>query len=148
MPSDIKDYLKDAHTMQLATSADDQPWVCTVFFIEDKELNLYWLSLPSRRHSKNVMKNNKAAVAIQIKTSQPVIGIQAEGEVIEVDDEETVKELMQKYIKKYNAGKDFYDNFVRGKNQHKMYKFKPAMYVLFDEMNNIDDPRREIKLHS
>lgn len=134
--------------MQLATSVNTQPWVCTVYFVEDEKLNLYWLSLPGRRHSKELEKNPKAAVAIQIKTGQPVIGIQAEGEVEIVRDVKLVEDIMTRYVQKYGSGKDFISNFARGKNQHVMYKFKPTCYVIFDEMNDTDNPRVQIKVGS
>lgn len=134
--------------MQLATSVNDQPWVSTVYFVEDEKLNLYWLSLPGRRHSKELEKNPKAAIAMQIKTSLPVIGIQTEGEVEIVSDTTLVEDVMARYVQKYGSGKNFITNFARGKNRHVMYKFKPTCYVIFDEMNNTDNPRVQIKVGS
>lgn len=32
----IEDYLKEAKLMQLATSVDGQPWVCSVWFAADE----------------------------------------------------------------------------------------------------------------
>lgn len=40
----IKDYLTEAKLMQLVTSVDGQPWVCSVWFATDDELNIYWFS--------------------------------------------------------------------------------------------------------
>lgn len=141
----LTSYLKNAKTMQVATLANSQPWVCTVYFVED-EFNLYWLSFPSRRHSQDLARNPRAAIAIQVKTDQPVIGIQAEGRVTEVKDKDIVQKVMEMYVNKYEAGRDFYENFLRGANQHTMYKFAPQKYVLFDEVNYSAGPRREIQL--
>ena len=41
----IKNYLKTARVMQLATSVDDKPWACNVHFYSDDDMNLYWCSL-------------------------------------------------------------------------------------------------------
>jgi uncharacterized protein YhbP (UPF0306 family) len=142
----IRSYLPTGRMMQVATVHDDQPWICTVYFVEDDDLNLYWLSLPSRRHSLEIAKHNKIAVAVPIKFDKPVIGIQAEGTAVAVADKELIADVMQRYVERYNSGKQFYDNFVAGKNQHVLFKFTPKKYVLFDEVSFPDDGRKEISL--
>ena len=132
---DIKDYLKDAHLMQLATSVNDLPWVATVYFVVDDMLNFYWLSTPHRKHSEQLDINPRAAIAIAIKPDIPVIGLQAEGRVEIVHDIATIAKLMPGYIKKYNAGKDFVALAKKGISNHRMYKFSPELLQYFDEQN-------------
>ena len=60
----IKQYLEDAKLMQLATSIDNQPWVCSVWYAADKDLNIYFFSSTTRRHSEELLKNNKISAAI------------------------------------------------------------------------------------
>lgn len=136
-------YLSQAELMQVATNNDGKPWVCTVHFVEDDDLNLYWLSLPSRRHSEDVERNPNVAVAVVIKPSKPVIGVQAEGQAKEVQDLETVERMMKKYVTKYGIGGKFYDNVVAGINKHRLYKFSPENFVLFDEMSFKENSRKE-----
>jgi uncharacterized protein YhbP (UPF0306 family) len=132
----IKEHLPTGKTMQIATSQDNQPWICTVYYIADELQRLYWLSLPTRKHSKQLAQNDKVAVAIAVKTDKPVIGIQARGCVEPVTEPGEVKHVMQLYAAKYaGAGKDFYDNFVEGANQHVLYRFTPDTFVLFDEVD-------------
>ena len=130
--------------MQLATVSDNQPWICTVYFVEDDNLNLYWLSLPARRHSLEIAGHNRIAVAVPIKHDNPVVGIQAEGEAEAVADREVIADVMRRYVQKYQAGQQFYDNFVAGRNKHVLFRFKPASYVLFDEVNFPEDGRQEL----
>jgi uncharacterized protein YhbP (UPF0306 family) len=138
----IKKYLRQGRMMQIATASGDQPWICTVYYAEDENQNLYWLSVPARRHSQEIEKNSKIAVAIPIKFDKnPIIGIQAEGTAAVVEDEETVKNIMPAYVEKYGTGKDFYELFKAGKNQHNLYKFTPSKYSLFDE-TNFDDGQK------
>jgi uncharacterized protein YhbP (UPF0306 family) len=139
----IPKYLAESKVMQIATHAGEQPWICTVYYVEDKDLNLYWLSLPTRRHSQEIKKDHKVAVAVPVKLDQPVIGIQAEGRAELVEDKAAIAKVMKKYVAKYGAGKDFLDNFVAGKNQHALYKFTPKQFVLFDEVNFAGDPRQQ-----
>lgn len=132
--------------MQVASVGKNGPWIATVYFVPDAQQNLYWLSLPSRRHSQELYKDARAAIAIAIKDDQPVIGLQAEGNVEVLKDEDEIRKVMDSYVTKYGAGKDFYDNFVAGKNQHNLYKFVPKSFVLFDEVNFAGEPRQEWKL--
>lgn len=143
MRSLIKNYILNSKIMQVATVDDNQPWICSVYYVIDDELNLYWLSLPSRRHSKEIDKNSKVAIAIAVKTEQPVIGIQAEGFAEKVSNPASIAEVMKKYTDKYSAGKDFYTNFIAGKNKHVLYKFKPTLFVLFDELNFTEPNSRQ-----
>jgi uncharacterized protein YhbP (UPF0306 family) len=142
----VRSYLPRARAMQIATVDDGQPWICTVYFVEDDELNLYWLSWPSRRHSQEIARHNKVAVAVPIKFDKPVIGIQAEGTAEVVTDKELVAMVMQRYVQRYGSGEQFYDNFAAGRNQHVLFKFTPSTFVLFDEVNFPTDGRQEIKL--
>jgi len=128
--------------MQIASVSGDQPWICTVFFVADDQQNLYWLSTPARRHSREIADNNKTAIAIAVKSDWPIIGIQSEGLSTVVKDPEIVKKVMGEYVKKYGQGADFYDNFVAGTNQHDLYKFTPKSFILFDEVNFSGNPRQ------
>lgn len=140
----IKKNLDEMRMMQVASVRAGQPWICTVYFVADEQQNLYWLSLPERRHSQEISEHNKVAVAVPVKfDTQPVIGIQAEGSAEIVQDAGEVKKAMNLYVKKYNLGKDFYDNFTAGKNKHVLYKFLPRKFVLFDEMNYSGDKARQ-----
>lgn len=143
----LRQYLSgDARLMQLATVDDDQPWICTVYFVADEELNLYWLSLPTRRHSQELSKHNKVAVAIAIKVDQPIIGVQAEGRAHEVADQATVDAVMRKYMEKYKMGRDFAASFAAGTNQHRLFCLKPSLFVLMDEVNFKQNGRMEWRI--
>lgn len=133
----IKEYLTshDAFTMQLATVCDNMPWICTVYFVADDDMNIFWLSWPSRRHSQEINKNKNVAAAVVIKEAMPVIGLQIEGAAEIVNDQKVVKDIMDRYIHKYNEGHKLYENFINNKNQHYMYKLKPSLFVLMDELN-------------
>lgn len=142
----IRQYLPKGRMMQIATVSGDQPWICAVYFVEDDDLNLYWLSLPTRRHSQEIAAHSKVAVAVPIKFDKPVTGIQAEGFAEPVTDKQTIADIMRRYVDRYNSGQQFYDLFVAGQNQHVLYKFTPSKYVLFDEVTFPDDGRKEINL--
>lgn len=140
----VKKYLQEMEMMQVATLSGDQPWICTVYFVADDKQNLYWISGPTRRHSEEINKHSKAAAAIPVKFSgHPVVGLQAEGEAKEINDKTKISEIMRLYTDKFKTGEDFYNDFVAGKNSHKLYCLKPNLIVLFDEKNFPDEPRKE-----
>jgi nitroimidazol reductase NimA-like FMN-containing flavoprotein (pyridoxamine 5'-phosphate oxidase superfamily) len=57
----IREYVDKSIHMSLATVSDDAPWVCEVHFVYDDNLNLYFRSLPTRRHSQEIAVNPKVA---------------------------------------------------------------------------------------
>lgn len=142
----LKKYLREARLMQLATVSEGKPWLSTVYFVADGDMNIYWLSLPGRRHSQELAKNPVAAIAIAVKDDKPVIGIQAQGEVELVKDASVVEEVMGPYIEKYRTGNDFLELFVARNNQHEMYRFSARNIILFDEVDFPDQPRQVIDL--
>ncbi|SDD37243.1 pyridoxamine 5'-phosphate oxidase family protein [Glycomyces harbinensis] len=59
--------------MTLATAgADGAPWASPVFFTPDGYRDLYWVSSPTAKHSRNIFDH--AAVAIVVFDSQAPIG--------------------------------------------------------------------------
>jgi len=55
---------EEGYLMSLGTVDDGGVWVADVIYIMDENFNLYWLSLPSARHSKAIEINSKVACAI------------------------------------------------------------------------------------
>ncbi len=143
----IRKYLKIAHMMQIATIKDGQPWCCTVYFVSDENLNLYWISIPERRHSQEILENEKVAAAIPIKhiPGENVIGIQVEGDAKLVQDLKEIKRIAPIYADRYGRSKKWCDDFIAGKTKHKLYRVTPRLFVLFDEETFPTDPRKEWK---
>lgn len=60
----VDSYLKDAILLSLASTRGDKPWICELIFAYDKDLNLYFRSLPIRRHSGEIADNPNVAGSI------------------------------------------------------------------------------------
>ena len=146
MNDQIKQLVAKASVMQLATTVDDKPWICNLYFVTDDELNFYWLSYQSRRHSQDIVKNPQAAINVAIKLDQPVIGLQAEGVVSQVDDPAIVKSVMKTYVDVHQVGQQFYDNFINKTAKHSLYVLKPSLITVFDELNNPKNPQNKLYL--
>lgn len=139
-------YLRSARVAQVATAQDNKPWVCSVYFVADKQANIYWLSYPSRRHSQEISKNEHAAITIVVEQNVPVVALQAEGTVRQVNDMSTLAKIIPMYVKKYGMGKNLLDRIKTGINKHALYKFTPETMVLFDEKNLPLDSAHNVEL--
>ncbi len=141
----IRGYLKKGHMMQVATVSGYQPWICTVYFVADEDLNLYWISVPGRRHSQEIAAHTKVAAAIPIAyvAGEKVVGMQVEGDAAEVADEAELKKAAELYHARFSHDDDFVEDFVAGRREHKFYRIKPRLIVLFDEQTFAANARKE-----
>jgi nitroimidazol reductase NimA-like FMN-containing flavoprotein (pyridoxamine 5'-phosphate oxidase superfamily) len=145
----IKEYMSQMRVMQLATSVNNQPWVCNVHFYSDDNLDIYWMSTPSRRHSEEINENPKVAAVMKIHEDtldeKYVIGLSAEG-TAEILSAEEVKVIGKEYVAKLGKDAALIDDILSGKNPHKFYRMKVSKFVLFDTSIFPADPRQELVL--
>src|SRR5579872_349564 len=120
----IEEYLQEAKMLQIATSKNDQPWVCTVYFAFDEDLNIYWISKPSRRHSEEISTNEKAAGVIVLPHvyGKPVRGIQFQGIAKALKTNNDAEEGMKYYAKRYNMNSNRAKAILDGSDGHVCYK--------------------------
>ncbi|MEK6848205.1 MAG: pyridoxamine 5'-phosphate oxidase family protein [Nanoarchaeota archaeon] len=144
----IEDYLKRAKLMQLATSVNNQPWVCSVWFAADENMNIYWFSSNTRRHSKELLKNNKVAAAIVIPQTPKDIprGLQLQGTAEELIKEEDIAKAISAYEGIIFERKTIDELMNDKKKPHKFYRIRPNQFVLFDMVNFPDNSRQEYNL--
>ncbi len=141
----VKEYLESARLMQVATSVADQPWACSVYFAFDDDFNLYWLSKPTRRHSKEIAQNEKVAgtVVLPHYPGDKVRGIQFQGIAKELTGEEARAGLAV-YSDRHGLRQERIEAILERTDGHTCYRITPTLFVLFDEVNFPDDPRQEI----
>lgn len=138
----IQKYLSDKKDMQLATVADGQPWLCTVYFVHDNDFNLYWTSGRSRQHSLEILNNSKAAVTV-VRDNERKQALQITGDAYEVadDDFDRVHDLYQgKYGKK---DYDLVEMKTHNPKGRSYWVFKPTEISLWDEVNFPDAPKQK-----
>ena len=146
----IREYITNAQTrmMQLATTSNGQPWICTVYYAVDDNLDIYWISMPSRRHSQEIAKNSKVAVAFAYNQQPPlpyVRGVQVEGEATLLSGDEA-KHGADLYAKQLNSDAKWIAAVLDGSDPHRIYRMKPTSFVLFDSQNFPDNSRQEWNL--
>ncbi len=69
-------------------------------------------------------------------------------DIVPVSEMETLFDLANEpkvklYSDKFSRGEDWYRDFVAGKNDHKLYRIKPRLFVIIDRVNFPDDSRKE-----
>ncbi|HSW65708.1 MAG TPA: pyridoxamine 5'-phosphate oxidase family protein [Bacillota bacterium] len=57
----VREFIDKTVHLSLATTTGTAPWVCEVHFAYDDNLNLYYRSLSSRRHSREIAANPHVA---------------------------------------------------------------------------------------
>ena len=129
----IREYLAGVIHMSLATSANNQPWVCEVHFAYDQDLNLYFCSKTERRHSKEISQNNNVAGNI---IEQHILGQKPRGVYFE-----GVAELLMNvdmnhpafltYDKRFDVGLESLTEAMTEEG-HKFYKITVNNFYLFD----------------
>ncbi len=143
----VRDYLTKAQIMQIATVHDHQPWVATVYFATDIDLNLYWMSRASRRHSQEILENPKVAGTIVLPHNygEKVRGIQFEGTARQLSDGDAQAGI-NIYSSRFWIVEDRATTAAEGGDQHFCFQIRPSKFVLFDEVNFPTDPRQELKM--
>ena len=63
--------LREGFLMSLGTTDDEGVWVSDVIYVHDEDLCIYWVSLPSARHSQAIGAGSRVACNI---TSSHVLG--------------------------------------------------------------------------
>lgn len=144
----IQEYLQQARLMQVATAKDNQPWTCSVYFAYDNGLNLYWISLPSTRHSQEIKSNDKVAGTIVLphNPGDKVRGLQFEGVAKELTTGEEFHHALDTYAARMGMKDERKENIAEGKDGHNVYMIKPTLFVLFDAFNFPVSPRQELQL--
>lgn len=134
--------------MQLSTAVDNQPWVCNVWFSADKDLNIYWFSATNRRHSKEVVKNNKVAAAIVLPHTpkDPPRGLQLQGVAEVVTNPKDIATATLLFAKRIFSKRQISDFMAMKDRPHRFYKIKPTQFVLFDTVNFPENSRQELNL--
>ena len=136
--------------MCLATSKNNKPWACTVWYVNDEDWNLYFISQKARRHSIELKENPNVAGTIVLPhvkgSGEKVRGLQFEGTARACKLTELMK-AHKLYISKYELAEDIPKlELLKLSLSYTYYKITPSVIVLFDEINFPDEPRQELVL--
>lgn len=129
----IREYVNKTIHMSLGTSTPDgKPWVCEVHFVYDDNLNLYWRSLSSRRHSLEIADNPNVAgnIVRQHSLEEYPHAIYFEGEAVLVDDINEQKKILPLFETRLGADADTLEE-AQEPDGHKFYKVTVKNWYAF-----------------
>lgn len=122
--------------LSLATVKDNLPWVCEVHFAYDDELNLYFRSLPSRRHSQEIAENPNVAGNIieQHPLEKYPLGIYFEGtaEMLAPGDEQ--KQAAECIKSRLKMGDEIIED-AQNPEGHQFYKITVKNWYVFGKFD-------------
>lgn len=134
------DIIKNNIYLTLATTDGKTPWAAPLHYCFDSDFNLIYISHPTSLHSQNIKKSTRVAFTIFDSTQAEGAGngIQGDGTVIELDDDEEIKAL-----------KVYKTIFVES-TPEKIHEAGYKVYEIIPEHFYIQDPngdeRIEVKL--
>jgi uncharacterized protein YhbP (UPF0306 family) len=129
----IREYLPDIIHMSLATSQNNKPRVCEVHYVFDDELNLYFRSRPSRRHSKEIVQNPFVAgnIVTQHMVDDDVRGVYFEWNAELLDNVDENHITYKLYCERFGTDRGILDELIT-LNGHQFYKITVSTYYIFD----------------
>jgi uncharacterized protein YhbP (UPF0306 family) len=141
----IRDYLPDVVHMSLATSQDNKPWVCEVHFAYDDHLNLYFRSLPTRRHSQEIAANPNVAgnIVRQHALGEYPLGVYFEGTAQQLGSGEDQQEAFEAIKRRLKAGDEILEEAQRA-DGHQFYKVTVKTWYVFGKLEGDKGQKYEL----
>lgn len=134
----ISQFLNQNAIMTLAVAEKDQPWVCTLYYGIDNDLNMYIVTDPNNIHGKIIATNPLVAYNIfdsHQPITQPKTGVQGKGTIKLVKGiTENAKGLMLWH--KANPGIEAnitVKDLLKKITDTKIYKITPTYLKLFNK---------------
>ena len=103
MDKSIIDFINEHHLLTLATSKNNVPYCCNVFYVySQKQNSLIFSSDTKTKHATDFIENPKVAgsIALETKAVGKIQGVQLLGEIVELKGEE-LKVAKKQYLKAY-----------------------------------------------
>jgi hypothetical protein len=129
----IRDYLPQVIHMSLGTCTDGKPWVCEVHYAYDDDLNLYWRSMTSRRHSQDIVANPNVAgnIVVQHAPGEKPRGVYFEGTAELLDGVDENSPIYQLFVEQQGCGPKIIEDAQREDGPH-FYKATISDWYVFD----------------
>lgn len=137
---ELRNFLSEHTTLVLSTLGDDgSPAAAALFYAEDPDLNLYFISDSKSEHSTNI--DHRSAVALVIAADsqnwKELNGVQIKGSCVKLKDKARAE---AHYLSKYSFV--LQNSMLRDKiEQSDFYVIKPAWIRLTDNRRRFADKR-------
>lgn len=128
----IREYIDKSIHMSLATCVDNKPWVCEVHFVYDQNLNIYWRSKESRRHSQEIAVNTNVAgnIVKQHELGEYPHAVYFEGTAGILNEPEEQKKIFSIFQNRIGVSAEAFEEMSR-EDGHKIYKITVDNWYAF-----------------
>ncbi len=128
----VREYIDKTIHLSLATVSNNAPWVCEVHFVYDEDLNIYFRSAASRRHSQEIEVNQNVAgnIVKQHPLDEYPHAISFEGKVQLLDNEAAQEKVFPYFEKRLKADRSILDD-ARNVDGHMFYKITVDTWYAF-----------------
>jgi uncharacterized protein YhbP (UPF0306 family) len=142
----IREYIPKIIHMSLATVKDNKPWVSEVHFAYDDDLNLYYRSLLSRRHSKEIANNHSVAgnIVKQHVIGEKAVGVYFEGTAKLLDPGDEQNTAFESIKAKLQTGDEIFEEAMRP-DGHQFFKISVDTFYVFGAFNGNPSRKYELK---
>ena len=129
----IREYLPNVIHMSLGTSINNKPWICEVHFVYDDDLNLYWRSKQSTRHSEEIAQNPNVAgnIVEQHGPSTKPRGLYFEGTAAMLSGIDENSPEYKLFADRFGLSPEILQDAAQ-ENGHKFYKVTVSDWYVFD----------------
>lgn len=128
----VREYVDKSLHMSLATVRVEKPWVCEVHFVFDDDLNLYWRSKASSRHSQEICDNPNVAgnIVRQHAIDEYPHAVYFEGKAEQMVDLKEQRRVLPLFISRIGADGSELDE-AQTPDGHKFYKVTVENWYAF-----------------
>ncbi len=141
----IREYLPGVVHLSLATIDDGKPWICEVHYAYDDNLNLYFVTRPSKRHSVEIMKNGAVAGSIvkQHSAKEKVRGVFFEGKAKKIEHINKEHVAYKVFTERFGVDETLLEG---GKvpDARTFYRIIVSKYYLFDSIESKSGEKYEL----
>jgi len=142
----VREYIDKSLHMSLATCLGNKPWVCEVHFAYDNNLNLYYRSLKSRRHSLEIAQNPNVAgnIVKQHALDEYPHAIYFEGKAFLLRPGEEQDKAFEVLQKRLNVAIDSIEE-AKSEEGHQFYKITVNNWYAFGKFGGDKGQKYELK---
>lgn len=140
----VREYITKTYHLSLATVKDNKPWVCEVHFAADDNLNLYFISMQSTRHCKEIAENPNVAGDIikQHPLNEAPRGIYFEGIAEQIDaSDDDVAYYCSAMDREFAKVRDM----LKEPNGRRMYRITPSKWATFGNFDGKGMVKHELE---
>lgn len=138
LKNEIAEYLKSNIQFALATFGE-YPWIATMYYGVDDDLNIFFLTKPSTIHAQGLYKNPQVSAVIANSPQDPQskkVGMQIYGFAEELKDKEELNKAFMIWggvlgITDFDTYS--YEGIKSGKLSYRLYKLTPKKIKYYNE---------------